>query len=114
MLSICQFRSKKTSLSKLHWQVELIYLSLPNMQMSKLKVAERVAHGGHNIPVVDIERRFARRLSNLLQNFSHEVNNCRCFMNSNAVPELVFEQQGDMRNVVQPEHYQRLLLEAAP
>ena len=42
------------------WRVELIYLALPSMEMSKLRVAERVAHGGHNIPAADIERRFAR------------------------------------------------------
>ncbi len=27
------------------WQVELIYLALPSVEMSKLRVAERVAHG---------------------------------------------------------------------
>lgn len=47
------------------WRVELIYLALPSVEMSKLRVAERVAHGGHNIPVTDIERRFPRSLSHL-------------------------------------------------
>jgi len=32
------------------WRVELIYLALPNVEMSSLRVAERVAHGNHNIP----------------------------------------------------------------
>ncbi|GAB4260913.1 MAG: hypothetical protein Kow0065_11310 [Methylomicrobium sp.] len=31
------------------WRVEMIYLALPSVEMSKLRVAERVAHGGHNI-----------------------------------------------------------------
>jgi predicted ABC-type ATPase len=95
------------------WQVELIYLALPSMEMSKLRVAERVQHGGHNIPTADIERRFARSLVNLLDVFSHPVNTCRCFMNSDATPELVFEQQGDVRNIVHAQHYQHLLKEAA-
>ncbi len=94
------------------WRVELIYLALPSMEMSKLRVAERVAHGGHNIPNADIERRFARSLCNLFNIFSTQVDACRCFMNSNAMPELIFEQQGDMRNVVNPLHYQHLLKEA--
>jgi len=80
------------------WRTELIYLALPSMEMSKLRVAERVAHGGHNIPTADIERRFARSLSNLLNVFSAEVDACRCFMNSSAVPDLVFEQQGEVRS----------------
>lgn len=94
------------------WRVELIYLALPSMEMSKLRVAERVAHGGHNIPVADIERRFAGRLGNLLYSFSTQVDACRCFMNSDASPELVFEQQGEVRNVLHMPYYQHLLKEA--
>lgn len=94
------------------WRVELIYLGLPSMEMSKLRVAERVAHGGHNIPVADIERRFARSLGNLLNSFSTQVDACRCFMNSDASPELVFEQQGELRNVLHMPYYQHLLKEA--
>lgn len=96
------------------WHTELIYLALPSMDMSKLRVAERVAHGGHNIPTADIERRFARSLANLLDVFSVEVDACRCFMNSATTPELVFEQQGALRNVVAPQHFSHLQAEARP
>lgn len=34
-------------------------------------------------------------------------------MNSDASPELVFEQQGEVRNVVHMPYYQHLLKEAA-
>lgn len=95
------------------WRVELIYLALPSMEMSRLRVAERVAHGGHNIPAADIERRFSRSMANLLDVFSLEVNACRCFMNTD-VPELIFEQQGDLRNIVHPEHYQHLQEQVSP
>jgi predicted ABC-type ATPase len=95
------------------WRTELIYLALPSMEMSKLRVAERVAHGGHNIPAADIERRFARSLNHLLNVFSAEVDACRCFMNSSALPELVFEQQGDTRNIVHAQHHEHLLDEAS-
>jgi predicted ABC-type ATPase len=80
------------------------------MEMSKLRVAE---HGGHNIPTADIERRFARSLENLLNEFSKAVDACSCFMNNTASPELVFEQQGDSRNIGHPLHFQHLLQEVA-
>lgn len=95
------------------WCVELIYLALPSMEMSKLRVAERVAHGGHNIPVADIERRFARSLKNMLNVFSLEADACRCFMNSGVLPELIFEQQGEVRNIIHAGLYHRLLEEIA-
>jgi predicted ABC-type ATPase len=92
--------------------VELIYLALPSVEMSKLRVAERVAHGGHNIPVEDIGRRFPRSLRHLLNDFSHRVNSCTCFMNDGESPVLVFEQCGNDREIVHDNYYQLLLEEA--
>lgn len=94
------------------WRVELIYLALPSVEMSKLRVAERVAHGGHNIPVMDIGRRFPRSLRHLLNEFSHRVDSCTCFMNDGESPVLVFEQRGDDRTIVHNDYYQLLLEEA--
>ena len=94
------------------WRVDLIYLALPSAEMSKLRVAERVAHGGHAIPEADIERRFPRSLRHLLNDFSHRVDRCICFMNDGENPELVFEQCGDQRDILRADHYQ-LLLEKA-
>ena len=36
------------------WRIELFYLALPSIEMSLLRVGERVAHGGHHIPSVII------------------------------------------------------------
>jgi len=94
------------------WQVELIYVALPSVKMSKLRVAERVAHGGHKIPLTDIERRFPRSLRHLLDDFSHRVDSCTCFMNDGESPVLVFEQRGNDRDIVHDDYYQLLLEEA--
>lgn len=94
------------------WRVVLIYLALPSVEMSKLRVAERVAHGGHNIPVTDIERRFPRSLCHLLNDFSHRVDSCTCFMNDGESPLLVFEQRSSDRDIVHDDSYQLLLEEA--
>jgi hypothetical protein len=90
----------------------LIYLALPSAEMSKLRVAERVAHGGHAIPEADIERRFPRSLRHLLDDFSRRVDRCICLMNDGENPELIFEQCGDQRNILRADDYQ-LLLEKA-
>ncbi len=76
--------------------------------MSKLRVAERVTHGGHNIPTRDIERRFPRSLRNLLNDFSQRVNRCICFMNDGETPVLVFEQKGTNRDILHNDYYQLL------
>lgn len=95
------------------WRVELTYMALPSIEMSKLRVAERVVHGGHNIPARDIERRFPRSLYNLLNDFSHCVDSCICFMNDGEEPVLVFEQNFEDRNIIHNEYYQLLQKEAS-
>ncbi|MBK1644456.1 hypothetical protein CKO25_07265 [Thiocapsa imhoffii] len=94
------------------WCVELIYLALPSAEMSKLRVAERVAHGGHAIPLADIERRFPRSLRHLLDDFSHQVDRCTCFMNDGESPVLVFEQCEENRDILHQVYYQLLIEEA--
>lgn len=94
------------------WKVTLVYLALPDVEMSSQRVAERVAHGGHNIAHADIIRRFPRSLKNLLREFSYQVDHCWCFMNSTQQPELIFEQTGQVRNIANQSLYQVLLREA--
>jgi predicted ABC-type ATPase len=40
------------------YQIELVYLKLPNVDASIARVARRVASGGHSIPEDTIRRRF--------------------------------------------------------
>ena len=96
------------------WRVELVYLALPDVRVSEMRVAERVAHGGHDIPTQAIQRRFPRSLRNLLNDYGHRVDRTRCFLNSGESPELVFVQQGHEREIVQESIYHHLMEEANP
>jgi predicted ABC-type ATPase len=71
-------------------------------------------YGFFLVPTADIERRFGRSLSNLFEVFSLAVDNCRCYMNIDTLPELIFEQQGELRSIVHAAHYQHLLEQAIP
>ena len=90
------------------WRVELIYLALPSVEMSQFRVQERVAHGGHNIPLTDIERRFPRSLRNLLTEFSMMTDRTLCFMNTGEVPEPVFVREGTQRIVLNTELFNQV------
>ena len=96
------------------WRVELIYLALPSVEMSRLRVTERVAHGGHAIPPADIERRFPRSLRNLLDVYADAVDHTRCFLNSGPVPDIVFVQIGANRTILNQSLYDDLVNEAQP
>ena len=96
------------------WRVELIYLALPSVEMSKMRVAERVAHGGHGIPLATIERRFPRSLHNLLELFSHQVDRTHCYLNGDKGPILVFVQAGKPRMIQDEAVFRQLRQESRP
>jgi len=97
-----------------NWRVELVYLALPTVEMSRLRVAERVSHGGHNIPLKDIQRRFPRSLHNLLSLYAPLVSHTRCFMNDGSTPEPVFEQHGPDRQILNDALFEKLSKESRP
>jgi predicted ABC-type ATPase len=76
------------------WLVELHYIALPSADFSKSRVAERVRHGGHNIPASDISRRFPRSLRNLLNDYRMRVDRCLCYMGGEGMARPVFRQKG--------------------
>jgi len=94
------------------WRVELLYLALPSVELSRLRVAERVAHGGHSIAEADIARRFPRSLRNLLEVYAGAVDHARCFLNSGPFPDIVFVQDGDERTILNQTVYDQLVKEA--
>jgi len=47
------------------YKIQIFYIALPSAALAVNRVALRVKLGGHNIPQVDIERRFQRSLHNL-------------------------------------------------
>ena len=96
------------------WQVELVYLALPSVAMSLLRVAERVAHGGHDIPATDIHRRFPRSLRHLFTDYAPLVDGMTCLLNHETEPRLVFEiRQGQLR-IHDQAIYDHLQSEASP
>lgn len=96
------------------WRVELLYLALPSAELSRQRVAERVAHGGHDVAPADIARRFPRSLRNLLESYAGAVDEVRCLMNSGPSPEMIFVQHGTVRTILNQRVYDHLVREAHP
>ena len=90
------------------WRVELIYLALPSVDMAKHRVAERALHGGHDIPLADIERRFFRSLDNFLGEYVFLADRAVCYCNADGDPVVVFTQRGERREVAEPRLLRRL------
>lgn len=75
------------------WRVELIYLYIPNAKTSALRVKQRVAQGGHNIPADAIARRYPRSLENLFEYMKH-CDFVYCLDNSGSSITSIFDGHG--------------------
>lgn len=91
------------------WRVELIYLYLPSVELSIARVAERVRHGGHNIPLESILRRYPRSLRNLLDIYAPRCDATICLENSGKIPKLVFTQTREDRSIADAALYRELV-----
>ena len=64
------------------YSVHILFFYLRNVNLAKQRVAERVEHGGHDIPIDVIERRYHAGLRNLHNLFMNEVDSWVIYDNS--------------------------------
>lgn len=69
--------------------VHLLFFWLDSVELAKKRVADRVASGGHNIPLPVIERRYKIGIKNLFSLFMQEVDVWVLFDNSNNKGERI-------------------------
>jgi predicted ABC-type ATPase len=71
------------------YQVKLIYLSLPLVELAIDRVAARVAQGGHAVPEDVIRRRFQSGLRNFTEVYAPVVDSWVLYDNSGSLPRLL-------------------------
>ena len=71
---------------KAGFEIDLVYLALPDSTTAVERVIARVRQGGHNIPAHVIKRRFHRSLKNLFDLYIPLVNRWKVFDNYLSPP----------------------------
>ncbi len=71
------------------YDVQLIFLELPSVDVAIRRVAARVAQGGHHIPEDVIRRRFDLGLHNFHQGYKSLVDIWLHYDNSGNIPKLI-------------------------
>lgn len=71
------------------YTISLYYIWIPSAEVSKTRVAQRVARGGHNIPPDVIERRHGRSLFNLVNLYMPICDYFTVIDNAGTMPQIV-------------------------
>ncbi len=80
------------------YKVHIYFLWVPAPELSLLRIKNRVADGGHDVPVSDVGRRFDRSIVNFFGVYVNVADSWMLFDNSGPRPLLAAKGHGD--NVV--------------
>ncbi len=84
-LYINLFKKLKTRGYRLH----LFFLWIPDAELAIARIKDRVAEGGHDVPIQDVKRRFKRSTCNFLKLYQPLVDSWMLFNNAGSIPALI-------------------------
>lgn len=90
------------------YSVHLFYLWVPDPALALARIRDRVESGGHDVPEVDVRRRYARTLYNFFHLYRSLADSVHLFDNTGEQPELVFRDQGETTEVFNGLLYEQL------
>lgn len=73
------------------YRIELVFLSLPSVELALQRIAARVRQGGHDVPRTDVARRFSRSWQNFQSMYRPLADTWSVYDNSGDVPRLLEE-----------------------
>lgn len=91
------------------YRVHLAFVWLSSVELAKKRVAVRVQRGGHNIPAIDIERRYWRGLENYWKLYQPLVNRwVRCDNSSSSLVVVARGRYGEGPIIYDQERLDRI------
>lgn len=94
-LSTKSYVSKIKNAQSKGYKVKLLFFFLSSPELAEKRVKLRVKEGGHDIPKLDIKRRYYRGIINLFERYFDLVDETFIFDNSNGKSVLIAEKCKD-------------------
>jgi predicted ABC-type ATPase len=73
------------------YRIEMVFLSLPSVELALQRIAARVRQGGHDVPEADVVRRFGRSWKNFRDVYRFLADVWAVYDNSGEAPQLLEE-----------------------
>ncbi|MCF0243803.1 MAG: zeta toxin family protein [Bacteroidaceae bacterium] len=89
------------------YRITLIFLALESPEYAEVRVQERVLHGGHNIPVNVIRRRFVNGLNNFFRLYKDIVDEWLFIDNTHTPSVIIGKKQGGKEDILNKELYKK-------
>lgn len=104
-LYVNMFKSFKEKGYKIH----IFFLWVPDSGLVVSRIKNRVAQGGHDVPVRDVLRRFNRSISNFFKIYQSLADSWMLFNNAGLTPILIAESKNGKVNIVDVSSYNSII-----
>ena len=91
------------------YTINLFFLWIPNTDFALGRIKDRVASGGHDVPAVDVERRFNRGVYNFFKYYKPLSDTWLLFNNADAIPRLIAKEKDGKTDVIDKEMYEKII-----
>lgn len=91
-----------------NYSIHLFFLWVPNPELALARIKERVADGGHDVPVADVRRRFHRGIYNLFKFYKPILDSWMLFNNSGTTPTLIAEERERKLSIIDKDLFGRI------
>ena len=95
-------------LKALDYRVHLFFLWVPGVDLSLLRIKNRVLEGGHDVISTDVRRRFTRSIDNFFNTYMPFADTWMLFDNSGGKPVLAASRAGGSPVIENADLYQRI------
>jgi predicted ABC-type ATPase len=82
------------------YKINIFFLWIPSSQLAVARVKDRVAQGGHNVPIEDIKRRFKRSMNKFFKEYRLLADKWILFNNEETTPKIIARKQNAHIEVV--------------
>jgi predicted ABC-type ATPase len=91
---------------KIGYQTEIYFIYVTTPEVAINRVAERVSHGGHNIPEQTIIRRYPRSINNFRNTYQEMADKWWLFNNTTKSAIMIANKLNDKVNIIDDDQYQ--------
>lgn len=98
-----------TALKKKGYAINLFFLWIPNAELALSRIRDRVSAGGHDVPAVDVKRRFYRGICNFFEYYKPLSDTWLLFNNADASPRLIAKEKSGKTEVVDRELFEKII-----
>jgi len=91
------------------YEINIFFLWIPDPKLAIARIKDRVAQGGHNVPVKDIKRRFNRSIENFFTHYHLLADKWILFNNAELKPKIIAKKQNTQIDIIDNDLFEDII-----